>query len=445
MRLNRLNLHNTSKEQEEAYRKFSLPANINQARWGMTFFFLPILFFLINDYIIFGASLQLAALTTVRIIMITTALLAIIKIKNVTNPVSYDRFLFFASAIMLFFGGILHFSRPENFLAHAIVTSISIFAIYLVVPFRFRYQCLLGTAAAIGESAIVLYNASPINSVTFTIVFSLLFSNFVAAVSSWQLNLYRRHAFSEYQKRVTAQEDLEKSNQNLEALVAEKTLKLKKTERLAAIGSTAAMVGHDLRNPLTAISSAAYYLNKNYSKQLDSNGKEMIELIQNNVKFSDKIINDLLDYSRDIHLETTKINPDIILQEALKLVTIPSTIQLSRQTENVEVTVDYAKIQRVFVNLIKNAIDAMPDGGLLEIKTEPFESGVRIAFIDTGSGISLENQKSLFQPLFTTKAKGMGFGLAICQRIVEAHNGKITIQSILNTGTTVTVKLPTKK
>ena len=102
-------------------------------------------------------------------------------------------------------------------------------------------------------------------------------------------------------------------------------------------------------------------------------------------------------------------------------------------------------MKRVFVNLIKNAVDAMPNGGKLEIKTEPLENRVKTVFSDTGQGISEENQKNLFQPLFTTKAKGMGFGLAICQRIVEAHNGTIAIQSALGKGTTVTIELPTKQ
>ncbi|MGD6933502.1 MAG: sensor histidine kinase [Candidatus Bathyarchaeia archaeon] len=443
MRLNKSPPSSTSQKQEEACRRFYLKANINQAKWGLSLFILPFCTFLINDYGFFGLSLQFASIAAVRIVMIITTLTAIIKIQKTTDPMSYDRLLFLASSVLLFCGGIVHFFRPENFVAQAIVTSVSLFVVYLVVPFSFKFQCFLGTVATVGESAIVLYIANPTEPAVFTIVFSLLFSYIVGTLSSWQLHEYRRRAFIEYQKRVTAQEDLEKANQNLETLVAEKTAELKRTERLAAIGSTASMVGHDLRNPLTAISSAIYYLRKNYGKQLDSKGNDMLELIQKNVQFSDKIINDLLEYSREIHLERTLTDPQSVVEEALAILNVPSNVQIIYYSaKNQEIPLDFDKMKRVFVNIIKNAVDAMPNGGKLEIETQQIEGGIKTSFSDTGHGISEENQKNLFQPLFTTKAKGMGFGLAICQRIVEAHNGKISIRSILGKGTTVTVELP---
>jgi len=175
MRLSRLQLNSTPKEQEEECRKFYLKSNVNQAKWGLMLFILPFSSFLFNDYIFFGASLQFAYLAFIRIILIATALGAIINIRKTTDPVSYDRILLFASSVLLVGGGIVHFFRPENFVAHSIVTCVSIFVVYLVVPFRFKYQCLLGTAATIGESAIVLYIASPTNAV-FTIVFSLFWN-----------------------------------------------------------------------------------------------------------------------------------------------------------------------------------------------------------------------------------------------------------------------------
>lgn len=445
MRLTRLQSSSTSKEQEQEYRKFYLKANIAQAKLGLMLFILPIVSFVVNDYIFFGYSFTFASFAGLRLFMLIFSILVLIKLKKTVNPDSYDLTLFVLISTLTACSGVINVYRPENFVANSILTGIAIFVIYLVIPFRFSYQSIIGFSAAIGQILIILLISKPeSSSVLFTTVFSLLFANMVAAFSSWQMHGYRRNAFNEYQKRVTAQEELEKTNQNLERLVAEKTSELKKTERLAAIGSTAGMVGHDLRNPLTAISGATYYLKKNYGEQIDGKGVKMLDLIQSNVTFSDKIINDLLDYSREINLEKTKTNLDTIIQESLNLVNMPSNIQLNYNvTKTQEVKADFNKLKRVIANLIKNALDAMPNGGTVEIRTETDEKSIKIIIADTGEGISEQNQKNLFQPLFTTKAKGMGFGLAICQRIIEAHHGRISIQSVLGKGTTVTVELPT--
>ena len=99
-------------------------------------------------------------------------------------------------------------------------------------------------------------------------------------------------------------------------------------------------------------------------------------------------------------------------------------------------------MKRVFINLIKNAVDAMPNGGKLTINSEKTKEDVKITFADMGTGISKENLKKLFGPLFTTKAKGMGLGLAICKRIVEAHGGRITVESVVDRGTTFAITIP---
>jgi len=408
---------------------------------------LPIAIFVVNDYIFFGLSLEFASLAVLRLFMLIASILVLIKLKKTVDPASYDLTLFVLISTLTACSAVINIYRPENFVANAILTGIAIFVIYLVIPFRFSYQCIMGFSAAIGQTLIILLITKPDSlSVLFTTIFSLLFANLVAAFSSWKMHGYRRNAFNEYQKRKEIQNDLEKNNLHLEELVAEKTLELKKTERLAAIGSTASMVGHDLRNPLTAISSATYYLKKNYGEQFDAKGKGMLELIQSNVQFSDKIINDLLDYSREINLEITKTDPQSIVEEALALLNIPSNIEVTYQAKEIkEIPLDFDKMKRVFINLIKNAFDAMPNGGKLAITAEPSQGGTRIIFADDGAGISGENQKNLFQPLFTTKAKGMGFGLAICQRIVEAHKGRIVMQSTLGKGTVVTVELPVKQ
>ena len=178
---------------------------------------------------------------------------------------------------------------------------------------------------------------------------------------------------------------------------------------------------------------------------MDEKGQDMLEVIEKEIEYSNKIINDLLEYSKAIKLDLKETNPKSAVTEALSHIDFPKNVQLIDLTEPTPtIKIDIDKMKRVFINLIKNAIDAMPDGGKLTITSEKANNKVKIAFADTGVGISEENLKKLFGPLFTTKAKGMGLGLAICKRIVEAHGGTISVESIINKGTAFTIIIPTE-
>jgi PAS domain S-box-containing protein len=239
-------------------------------------------------------------------------------------------------------------------------------------------------------------------------------------------------------------------SQKLEKLVEQRTAqleqaqaKLLKSERLAAIGELAAMVGHDLRNPLTSIMGATYYLKTKQSCQQNEKRTEMLCVIDKAIEYSNKIVNDLLEYSRELNLKLTATTPKALLKEALSVVEVPSRIQILDATEdNVEVKVDTVKIMRAFVNMITNAVDAMPEGGTLTMTSKHTKDKWQIVFHDTGMGMSRKTLSKLWTPLFTTKAKGMGFGLPISKRTVEAHGGKISVKSQLGKGTTFTIKLP---
>jgi signal transduction histidine kinase len=221
--------------------------------------------------------------------------------------------------------------------------------------------------------------------------------------------------------------------------------RLVKSERLAAIGELAGMVGHDLRNPLAGIKNAAYFLKKKGSSISEVQTKEMLEIIDKAIDHSDKIINDLLDYAREMHLELTKHSAHTLVDEAMGLIEVPDRIQIVNHVdEEAWIWVNADKMMRVFINLIKNAVDAMPQKGTLIISSCQTKDCVEICFADTGIGMSEETLKKLFTPLFTTKAQGMGFGLAICKRIIEAHKGTITVKTAVNKGTTFTVTLPIK-
>jgi signal transduction histidine kinase len=188
---------------------------------------------------------------------------------------------------------------------------------------------------------------------------------------------------------------------------------------------------------------STYYIEKKLGTNADNKIREMLALIRKNIEYSNKIINDLLDYSLEIVLELTEKNPKAIIEEILSGIKIPEHIQLVDLTRNQpKMKVDPQKVERAFANLIANAMDAMPEGGTLTIASKKTGNNVVFTFKDTGKGISKDVLGKLWSPLFTTKAKGMGFGLAICKRIIEAQGGVINVKSTVGQGTTFTVTLP---
>jgi two-component system sporulation sensor kinase A len=253
-------------------------------------------------------------------------------------------------------------------------------------------------------------------------------------------------------ERKQMQKKLEEYSQQLEEMVDKRTRQLKeaqeqlvKSERLATIGQVAATVGHDLRNPLTGIASATYYLKTSLASKMDMKAKEMLELIEKDVQYSNKIITDLLEYSREIRLELTETSPKTLIKEALLLVEVPKNVRVLDSTESKpRTTMDLEKMKRVFVNLIKNAIDAMPNGGRLALTSKEPNGNVEFILVDTGAGMSKEVIEKLWTPFFTTKARGMGLGLAICKRIIDAHGGKISVKSTVGKGSTFTITIPIK-
>jgi PAS domain S-box-containing protein len=217
---------------------------------------------------------------------------------------------------------------------------------------------------------------------------------------------------------------------------------LLKVQRLAAIGELAGMVGHDIRNPLAAIKNADFFIKKKCGGCGNSEVVPMIDVIDKSIEHANSIVDDLLEYSREQCLAVMKYSARDLLDKALGMTKIQDNINLVNSVSDVTLTVDKSKAIRVFINLTKNALDAMPEGGSLEISANQNTEFTEISFSDTGKGISEEVMPKLFTPLFTTKAQGMGFGLSISKRIVEAHGGKISVHSTPEKGTTFTVAFP---
>jgi PAS domain S-box-containing protein len=228
----------------------------------------------------------------------------------------------------------------------------------------------------------------------------------------------------------------------------ERAKQLKENERLAAIGQTAGMVGHDIRNPLQAIVGELFLAKDEIVSLPDGDAKKnlqkIITYIEENLFYIDKIIADLQDYTKPLKLNKEKVNIEKVIEEALLIVPIPNNLHVSISIEEgfSQFTADFSMLKRVLMNLIQNAVQAMPNGGSLNINARSKGSHVYISVEDTGEGIPEEVKSKLFKPLFTTKSKGQGFGLAVVKRLVEAQGGKISFESQKGKGTTFTIQLP---
>jgi signal transduction histidine kinase len=236
-------------------------------------------------------------------------------------------------------------------------------------------------------------------------------------------------------------------------LTAQKEMerKLKENERLAAIGATAGMVGHDIRNPLQSIVGDLYLVDNDVASlsvgETKKSLQESLVSIQANLLYIDKIITDLQDYAK-----TQKPNSEIvclekIIEEVMLLIAIPNELNVVIDIEKdfPDFFSDNSMVKRILFNLVNNAVQAMPEGGTLTIRATNTSKKVLICVEDTGMGIPDEIKPKLFSPMVTTKSKGQGFGLAVVKRLVETLSGKVTFESEMGKGTKFTVCLPKNK
>jgi signal transduction histidine kinase len=234
--------------------------------------------------------------------------------------------------------------------------------------------------------------------------------------------------------------------------ITEYQTRLTSQERMATIGETAAMVGHDLRNPLQVIYMLSSRMKRVARKISEIEDTEPyvreIEYIDENLNeqtsYMNKIVSDLQDFSKSIALEVEEVNLEEMVMDVLGTLDLNDYITVSvdfkNQSELLDMDGNY--FRRVIVNLLTNAVQAMPEGGKLTVEGKRIEDNSVLSVSDTGVGVSEENMRKLFTPLFTTKAKGTGLGLAVCKRIVDAHHGEISVESEEGVGTIFKIKLP---
>jgi signal transduction histidine kinase len=225
---------------------------------------------------------------------------------------------------------------------------------------------------------------------------------------------------------------------------------LKQSEKMASMGQLSAGIAHELNNPLGVVIMYCNILLEDTPK--NSPEYSDLKLIVEQANRCKKIVGGLLNFARKNQVLLSEVNINSIVKHSLDSLIIPKEIQVnidSAEVRNPIVHIDQEQMTQVISNLVKNAIEAMPDGGILSIKLK--ENIHHISFIvsDTGTGIKEEDIEKIFEPFFTTKGvgKGTGLGLATAYGIVKMHKGQITVSSNVDkekgqTGTTFTITIP---
>lgn len=213
--------------------------------------------------------------------------------------------------------------------------------------------------------------------------------------------------------------------------------------KLASIGELASGIAHEIRNPLAGIGAAVEVLSE--ENNLNGQRAEIVGEIRRQIKRLNTTLRDLLDFARQRELEIVPCSVGDLIKPMLALVRPDAQKQHVMIVEECPtdlpaIYADSGQVQQALLNVLLNAIQAMPDGGTLTVRAAPAGDNVRIAISDTGVGITRGNLQKIFSPFFTTKHRGTGLGLAITRTIVEKHQGMIAVESKSGRGTTFTLE-----
>ncbi|WP_027716186.1 nitrogen regulation protein NR(II) [Desulfuromonas sp. TF] len=250
-----------------------------------------------------------------------------------------------------------------------------------------------------------------------------------------------------YQK---AAQHLEESYGKLRAqadLILEIEEQLRRADRLAALGELSAGMAHEIRNPLGSIRGTAEILREGIDPA--DRRHEFAGILIKEVDRLNRVVQDFLDFARPAPVERGRVDINEALRELLVLTrqqTVKSGVRVELLPGDLpKVPGDREQLKQACLNLLLNALQAMPAGGLLTIATTPLDGEVQVRFADTGQGIPPESLEKIFNPFFTTRQEGTGLGLAITHRIVQGHGGRIEVASRIGEGTTFTMVLPVEK
>jgi signal transduction histidine kinase len=215
---------------------------------------------------------------------------------------------------------------------------------------------------------------------------------------------------------------------------------LARKEKLAILGQLAGGVGHELRNPMAAMQASIYFLKMAIPAD-NPKIQRHLQLLDQELNSANEIITNLLDFSRVKEPELARVSAAELVRDVLERYDW-RTVQLVTELEEIQFMADAGQVKQIVGNLVTNAVQAMPEGGTLTVQTKQTDRTVTIAITDTGAGVAEDILEKIFQPLFTTKAKGIGLGLAVCDSLVRANRGRIRVISEVGKGSTFTLEFP---
>ena len=254
-------------------------------------------------------------------------------------------------------------------------------------------------------------------------------------------------------RHTRSQAELQLYADQLEEMVQERTQeledaqqKLVRQERLAVLGQLAGGVGHELRNPLGVMSNAIYYL-KLLQPEINGKIEEYHQILDQEIHKAEKIVSDLMDFARLEQPKQQQVGVEEIVDQVMSTNPPPDSIHTAVEIPDSlpDVRVDPGHFRQILMNFVVNAYQAMPEGGNLTLTAAVENQQVKISVIDTGDGIKKEHRKDIFEPLYTTKARGIGLGLAISERLALGNQGRIEFETQVGKGTSFELYLPSWK
>lgn len=216
-------------------------------------------------------------------------------------------------------------------------------------------------------------------------------------------------------------------------------------ERLAALGEAAAVLAHEVRNPLAAMLNGIVILKRN--PELPSSSRPVLEMVQEEAHHLDRIMQELLDFTRPLAPRRTRPDLGDAVQQIVRQMQDARecdgvTVKVEVQSPDTQLLADANLLHLALANLVRNAVQASPPGGTIKVKIERAEAQARVVVEDEGPGVPEADRERIFQPFFTTRARGTGLGLSVVQRVVQAHQGEVFVGSASGGGAQFAVALP---